>query len=62
MSSKSQGTTIYVFSLQGQFIESFTSARMAKKYFNSNKSTIMKYARSGKIFRDQYILSLENKI
>ena len=35
-----------------------TSTTEGGYYFNCSKTTILKYARSNEIFRDQYILSL----
>ena len=47
-------------SLHDLCLETFSSATQAAKYFGSKKETILKYVRSGDIFRDQYILSLED--
>ena len=56
--SKSQGTIIFLYSLNDLLICSFTSSRAAAKHFNCGHHTIMKYARSHEIFKDQYRLSL----
>lgn len=58
--SQVKGTRINLFSLEGQLIESFTSSRRTPtEFFNCDKDTILKYARSHNIFKDKYILSLE---
>jgi hypothetical protein len=62
--SQTMGTIIYLYSLgpnnkPNQLLETFPSSKSASKNFNTNTNTIMKYARSNNIFRDQYILSLE---
>lgn len=57
--SKTRGTTIYLYSLDYQFLNTFPSSRAAAKHFKCGDPMIMKYARSGKIFKDQYILSLK---
>jgi len=57
--SETRGTIIYVYSLDNQLLNTFPSSRTAAKYFKCGDPTIMKYARSGKIFKDQYRLSLK---
>jgi len=54
-----KGTSIYLYSLDYQLLKTFSSSREAGGYFQCNHITIMRYARSGKIFQDQYILSFE---
>lgn len=47
--SKVKGITIYLYSLDLKLIECFTSSQKAEKYFESNNSSILKYARSGTV-------------
>jgi len=57
--SKARGLTIYVFSsLNNKFLSEFVSSRAASKYFNCTDTHVIKYARSGSIFKGEYILSL----
>jgi group I intron endonuclease len=58
--STRRGTVIYVYSGDNNFFISFTSARMAGKYFNCNHSTITTYLNSGKLFLGKWILSTFN--
>ena len=60
--SPGKALTIYLYSLDHELLKTFSSATQAAKYLKSKKETIIKYARSGEIFRDQYILSLNNNI
>lgn len=53
------GTSIYLYSLNGQLLNTFSSSREAGEFLKCNHSTIIKYARSNTIFYDQYILSLK---
>jgi hypothetical protein len=46
--SLSRGFTIFVYSLEGQLLNTFVSSRIAAKHFNCGNATIMNYARSGK--------------
>jgi len=55
----SQKITIYVYSLDYQLLKTFPSSLSAADYFNCSDTTIMRNARSGKIFQDKYILSLK---
>lgn len=57
--SEAQGATIFIYDLQGQLIKPFSSSRAAAKYLNCSDPTIMRYARSGKVFKNKYQLSLE---
>lgn len=57
--SQIKGMAIYLYSLDLNLIECFTSSQKAAKYFGSNNSTILKYARSGAVFKKKYILSLK---
>jgi hypothetical protein len=56
--SKTKGTTIYLFSLDQELIQSFPSARATAKFFNCDDLQIMRYAKSRYIFREKYVLSL----
>jgi len=53
------GSTIYLYTLEGELLQSFTSSLTAAEFFSCSKDTILKYAQSGKIFKGQYILSLK---
>lgn len=57
--SQTKGTIIYQYSLELDLLSSFLSSKAAAKYFKASNSSIMKYARSNYIYKDQYILSLE---
>lgn len=57
--SQANGTKIYLYSLEKISIEILPSAKKAAIHFKSTNATIIKYARSGEIFRNQYILSLK---
>lgn len=57
--SKAKGTSIFVYNLDLQLIETFTSATMAAQYFKCSPHTIMKYARLEKFFQSEYKLSLK---
>lgn len=53
------GSTIFVYSSNFQLLHSFPSSRIAAEHFNCSHMTITRYAKSGKIFQDKYILSLK---
>lgn len=55
--SIAKGTAIYVYDTQGTLVNSFSSARKAAIFFDSNFNTILKYARDGNIFKDKWKLS-----
>lgn len=55
--SETKGTNIYVYDTQGSLVNTFNSARKAGEYFDSNFNTILKYARNGKLFKSNWILS-----
>ena len=57
--SKAKGSTIYVYNLDIILLNTFFSAKGAAKYFFCGHVTIIKYARSNYIFKNEYILSLE---
>jgi group I intron endonuclease len=53
------GGAIYVNSSDGStLINSFPSARKAAEFFNCSHHTIIKYANSGKVFKEKWLLSL----
>jgi len=57
--SKAKDLTIYVFfSSNNKFLFEFVSSRAAGKYFYCTDTHVIKYARSGFIFKEKYILSL----
>jgi group I intron endonuclease len=56
--SQVRGLIIFVYSLDLQLLETFTSSNAAAKHFICSDVTIMKYSRSQNIFKDEYILSL----
>lgn len=55
--SASQGTAIYVYDTQGSLVNTFNSAREAGKHFDCTSNTILKYAKNGNIFKDEWKLS-----
>jgi len=56
--SIAKGTTIYVYSNDGiTLMNTFTSAREAAKFFNVEHGSILRNAKSGKLFQDKWILS-----
>jgi group I intron endonuclease len=57
--SASRSFTIYLYSLDLELITIFPSSKKTGKYFESSNTTIMKYVRSGEVFKDKYILSLK---
>lgn len=48
---------IYIYNTQGSFVNSFYSARKAAEFLKIDYQVIMIYLRSGKIFKEQWILS-----
>ena len=57
--SQAKASLIYLYSLDLQLLGTFSSLRKITKYLKCTHSTIIKYIRSREIFKDQYILSLE---
>lgn len=58
--SRVNGTIIFVYSSHNQLLYSFHSFRRTPtEFFNCSHPTIRKYVRSGEIFKDKFILSLE---
>lgn len=58
--SAARGTAIFQYGLDGTLLKSFTSAREAAKYFECSKGTILKYAKNGELFKNEWRLSLDN--
>lgn len=57
--------TIYIYDIHGSLIDSFSSARKAAEFFNTNHQAIMRYIRNGEIFKEQWFLSsslISNKV
>ena len=60
MSIARGGSSISLISISDQTIlEVFSSARAAGEYFSCCPKTILRYARSGKVFKDLYLLSFK---
>jgi len=59
MSIAKGGSLIFLYSLDLEELKTFSSSRAAAEHFNCCNKTIMRYARSNKIFKDKYILSLK---
>ena len=57
--SRAKGTTIYVYSLDHQLINTFSSAAKAGESLKSSHKTILKYARYRPVSESKYIFSLE---
>jgi hypothetical protein len=55
--SAAQGTVIFVYDLEGTLVNKYSSARKAAINFDSSGSTILKYASSGKVFKEKWIFS-----
>jgi group I intron endonuclease len=56
--SISNGTPIFVYRSEGlTYINSFPSAIKAGEHFNVSYHTILKYSKSGKLFKNEWILS-----
>lgn len=58
--SITKGTTIFVHDLEDSLVDTFHSARRAAEYFNCGKDTIHRYVKSKKIFKNNYILSVNS--
>lgn len=52
---------IFVYSLDGMLENTFPSISETGKFFKAQNKTISKYVKSGNIFRDKWILSLNKK-
>jgi len=56
--SIAKGTSIYIYSSDGiTLINTFTSVREAAKFLNVEHGTVLRYAKSKKLFKDKWILS-----
>ena len=56
--SSAQGTAIYVYSSdKSTLINTFSSANKAAEFFNCHYQTVLKYAKNGGIFKNQWFLS-----
>jgi group I intron endonuclease len=60
--SISKGTSIFVYrSEELTYINSFPSAIKAGEHFNVSYHTILKYAKSGKLFKNEWTLFTSKK-
>jgi group I intron endonuclease len=60
--SAANGTTIYIYcSNDFTLINTFPSSYKAAEHFNCSKNTIFRYIKSGKLFKGEYILSINLK-
>lgn len=59
--SAANGTAIFVYDTNSSLVKTFTSATLAAKNYNCSKTTILRYANNGKLFKGQLILSLSVK-
>lgn len=57
MSLAKGGGTIYIYDTHGSLVNSFHSARKAAEFLKTDHQVIMRYLRSGKVFKEQWILS-----
>lgn len=58
--SAAQGTTIYVYSSdKSTLLYTFTSANKAAKVLKGHYQTILKYAKNGSVYKEQWFLSCE---
>lgn len=56
---KANGITIFLYSPDLVLLQTFISSRVAAKYLNSSKDTVLKFARSNAVFKNKFILSLQ---
>jgi len=52
-----QGTAIFVFTLDGTLINTFSSAREAGEFLNCSHTTVVRYVRNKNLFKGKWILS-----
>jgi group I intron endonuclease len=52
------GGSIFVYDTNRTLVNSFISARKAAEYFNCSHATISNYIKSGKLFKNKWILSI----
>lgn len=57
MSLAKGGGIIYIYDTHGSLVNSFYSARKAAEFLKTDHQVIMRYLRSGKVFKEQWILS-----
>jgi group I intron endonuclease len=55
--SIAKGTAIYVYDTQGSLAYIFSSARKAAEHFGCSYPTILKFAKNGKLFQEEWLLS-----
>jgi len=55
--SLTKGTATYLYNNQGSFVNIFSSAVKAGENLNVSYHTILKYAKSEKLFKNEWILS-----
>jgi group I intron endonuclease len=55
--SIAKGTAIYVYDTQGSLENTFNSARKAAEHFGCSYPTILKFAKNGLLFKEEWILS-----
>lgn len=51
------GGSIFVYNTKGSLVNTFCSAREAGKHFGCTFNTILKYAKNGELFKDEWKLS-----
>lgn len=55
--SFAKGTIIYVYDTQSLLVNTFYSANKAAEFFNCSHTTILRYAKNNKLFKDKWYLS-----
>jgi len=60
--SATRGTSIFIYTENGLFINKFPSARKAGEYFNTDNKTILRYCSNGKLFKEKWILSIKDTL
>jgi len=55
--SIANGTAIYVYDSKGTLVNTFSSARKAGKFFDCSYSIILRFARNGLLFKEEWKLS-----
>jgi len=59
---RSKNKIIFIYLLDYKYLLSFNTSRETGKHFNINNSVIMRYTKSGKIYKEKYILLLKKFI
>ena len=54
--SPTNAMTIYVYSIDGTLINSFSSQVACAKWLDVSETMVRKYVKSGKVFRKQYLI------